>query len=342
MRISIFVVLYHYFYKLNTLFRFKQIVFLQGFILYLRNIFKMNIMNRIMHENLNLDIGSPVKIKWCDYDYFKFPLHFHDEYEIVYIIKSTGTRFVGNSIEPYSEGDLVLIGSSVPHMYRSDPQYYKNDSTLRVHAITIQFAKGFFSHGINEYPELNRIKNLLTTAKRGVYFDKQANQHIRTRIVRALSLKGLPLLLECIQILSMMSNSIRVTLLNQEDAESTSEFIEADTRLIKVLSLIKQEYNRQLTLKEIAGVAGMNQSAFCRFFHEKTGKTFIHYINSLRISYACKLLQEKRLSITDICYECGFNNISNFNRQFKEITKHSPTEYINEFNRPPLLGYHYR
>ncbi|MDD4429094.1 MAG: AraC family transcriptional regulator [Paludibacter sp.] len=293
-------------------------------------------MNRIMHENLNLDKGSPVKIKWCDYDYFKFPLHFHDEYEIVYILKSNGTRFVGNSIQPYSDEDLVLLGSSVPHMYRSDPKYYKSDSVLRVHAITIQLSKKFFSYSMNEYPELNGIRNLLSTAKRGIYFDKKANQRIRTKIIRALSLKGLPLLLECIQILFMMSNSIHITLLNQEDSESTSEFIEADTRLIKVLSFIKLEYNRQLSLKEIAGVAGMNQSAFSRFFHEKTGKTCSHYINSLRINYACKLLQEKRLSITEICYECGFNNISNFNRQFKQVIKYSPTDYINEFNKLPL------
>lgn len=296
-------------------------------------------MNRIMHENLNLDTGSPVKIKWCDYDYFKFPLHFHDEYEIVYIIKSTGTRFVGNSIEPYSEGDLVLLGSSVPHMYRSDPEYYKNCPDLRVHAVTIQFSKEFFSHGISQYPELNKIKNLLIRAKRGIYFHKQFNQSLRNHILRALKLKGFPLLLECLHILSLMSNSQHYTLLNQEDSESTSEFIEADTRLVKVLSFIKREYNRQLTLKEIAGVAGMNQSAFCRFFHEKTGKTCTRYINSLRISYACKLLQEKRLSITEICYECGFNNISNFNRQFKEITKYSPTEYMNEFNRSSLLDH---
>lgn len=299
-------------------------------------------MNRIMHENLNLDSGSPVKIKWCDYDYFKFPLHFHDEYEIVYIIKSIGTRFVGNSIQPYSDGDLVLLGTSLPHMYRSAPEYYKNNEKLRVHAITIQFSKEFFSHGINQYPEFLKIKNLLIMAKQGIYFHKQANQHIRARIKRTLSLKGLPLLLECVQILSLMSTSTDYTLLNEEDSESKSEFIEADTRLIKVLSFIKREYNRQLTLKEISAVAGMNQTAFCRFFRDKTGKTCTQYINSLRIGYACKLLQEKRYSITEICYESGFNNISNFNRQFKQLTNHSPTEYMNEFSKPPLHKYHYR
>ena len=143
-------------------------------------------MKRIMHENLNLDSGSPVKIKWCDYDYFKFPLHFHDEYEIVYILKSTGTRFVGNSIQPYSDGDLVLLGSSLPHMYRSDPEYYENCPDLRVHAITIQFSKNFFHYGITHYPELFNIKNLLIKSKQGVCFDKNANHRIRKKITNAL------------------------------------------------------------------------------------------------------------------------------------------------------------
>ncbi|MDD2327355.1 MAG: AraC family transcriptional regulator [bacterium] len=299
-------------------------------------------MKRIMHENLNLDTGSPVKIKWCDYDYFKFPLHFHDEFEVVYILKSTGTRFVGNSIQPYTDGDLVLLGSSLPHMYRSDPQYYENRPDLRVHAITIQFSKNFFNYGVTQYPELFNIKNLLIKAKQGVYFHKNANQRIRKKITRALHLNGLPLLMECVQILSMMSSSQDYTLLNNEDSETESEYIEADTRLIRVLSFMKREYTRPISLKEVAAVAGMNQSSFCRFFLAKTGKTCINYINSLRIAYACKLLQEGKFSISEICYESGFNNISNFNRQFRKATRHSPSEYLNELRKPPLyrLSYH--
>lgn len=297
---------------------------------------KRNVMTRIMHENLNLDNGSPVKVKWCDYDYFKFPLHFHDEYEVVYILKSTGTRFVGNSIQPYSNGDLVLLGSSLPHMYRSDPEYYEEHSDLRVHAITIQFSKNFFNYGVTQYPELFNIKNLLIKAKQGICFDTNANQPIRKKITKSLRLKGLPLLMECIQILSLMSSSSDYTLLNSEDSETESEFIEAEARLIKVLSFLKREYTRPLTLTEIAGVAGMNQTSFCRFFLENTGKTCVQYINGLRIGYACKLLQEGTYSISEICYESGFNNISNFNRQFRQFTQHSPTEYLSELKKPPL------
>lgn len=298
--------------------------------------------NRLLHENLNLDFGSPIKIKWCDYDYFKFPLHFHNEYEIVYILKSTGTRFVGNSIEPYSGGDLVLLGSSLQHMYRSDPEYYKNNKERRVHAVTLQFSHTFFEHAVDNYPEFIKIKNLLLKSKRGISFDKVGNDEIRERIIHALELKGLPLLLECIKILSLMSVTQKYTLLNKEDSEIRSEFVEADARLVKVLSFIKREYNRHLTLKEIASVAGMNQSAFCRFFSEKTGKTCTEYINALRINYACKLLLEGKLNVTEVCYESGFNNISNFNRQFKRITKHSPTEYLMEFNKPPMHKNHFK
>lgn len=299
-------------------------------------------MKRIMHENLNLDSGSPVKVKWCDYDYFKFPLHFHDEYEVVYILKSNGTRFIGNSIQPYSDGDLVLLGSSLPHMYRSDPEYYEDQPSLRVHAITIQFSKNFFNYGVAQYPELFNIKNLLIKAKQGICFEKNANNQIRKKITNSLRLKGLPLLMECIQILSLMSSSSHYVLLNNEDSETESEFIEADTRLIKILSFLKREYTRQLSLKEIAGVAGMNQTSFCRFFQEKTGKTCVQYINGLRIGYACKLLQEGKYSISEICYESGFNNVSNFNRQFRQITRHSPSEYLSEIRKPPLHRLSYR
>ena len=153
---------------------------------------------------------------------------------------------------------------------------------------------------------------------------------------KALELTGLPLLLECINILSLMSVSHNITLLNREDSESSTELVEADARLVKVLSFIKREYYHHLTLSEIAAVAGMNKSAFCRFFIAKTGKTCTEYITSLRINYACKLLLEGKLTITEICYECGFNNISNFNRHFKRITNYSPTKYLMEFNKTPL------
>src|SRR5690554_6482443 len=290
-------------------------------------------MAKIMHEKLNLSSGSPIKIKWCDYDYFKFPWHFHEEYEIVYVIKSTGTRFVGNNIELFSDEDLVLLGSSVPHMYRNDIQYYQNDPERRVHAITIQFSKDFFHYSLQQYPEFTQIKNLLGEAKYGIYFDKKANHQIRKKIHQALYLEGLDLLLETIRILSMMSKSKEKRLLSDESEEHMADTGTSDPRIVKVKAFLHREYMRDITLKAVADIAGMNESAFCRYFLEKTSKTCFQYINELRVTYACKLLLERRLTVTQICYEVGYNNISNFNRQFKKITGYTPTEYTLEFNK---------
>lgn len=290
-------------------------------------------MANIMHEKLNLSSGSPVKIKWCDYDYFKFPWHFHEEYEIVYVLKSTGTRFVGNNIEPFSDDDLVLLGSSVPHMYRNDIQYYQNDPKYRVHAITLQFSKEFFKYSLEQYPEFSHIKNLLEDAKYGIYFEKDANRTIRKKMVKALHLNGLDLLLETIKILSLMSQSETRRLLRDESEDTLSLADDKDPRIIKVKAFLHREYTGIISLQRIADIAGMNESAFCRYFLEKTSKTCFQYINELRITYACKLLLERRLTISQICYESGYNNISNFNRQFKKITGYSPTDYVHVFNK---------
>ena len=290
-------------------------------------------MAHIMHEKLNLSIGSPIKIKWCDYDYFKFPWHFHEEYEIVYVLKSTGTRFVGNNIEPFSDDDLVLLGSSVPHMYRNDIQYYQNDPKYRVHAITLQFSKEFFKYSLEQYPEFSQIKNLLEDAKYGIYFEKDANRAIRKKMVKALHLSGLDLLLEIIKILSLMSQSESKRLLRDESEDTLALTDDKDPRIIKVKAFLHREYTGIVSLQRVADIAGMNESAFCRYFLKKTSKTCFQYINELRITYACKLLLERRLTISQICYESGYNNISNFNRQFKKITGYSPTDYVHVFNK---------
>lgn len=292
-----------------------------------------------MHEQLGLVDGSPLKIKWCDYDYFKYPWHFHGEYEIVYVIRSSGTRFVGNNIESFSDGDLVLLGSFLPHMYRNDESYYKNNPDLRVHAITIQISKDFFNHAFQYYPEFKQIKSLLETAKYGICFEKSANDAIRKRIKSLLKLSGLPRLLECVNILSMMSKSKQKRVLSDESADMYP-MTYSDARIAKVLGRLHRDYYKSIRLKEIADLSNMNEAAFCRYFKEKTGKSMIRYVNELRIGLACKLLLGGELSILQIGYECGFNTLSNFNRQFKQITGKTPTEYLEMFKqdtRPEIV-----
>jgi AraC-like DNA-binding protein len=285
-----------------------------------------------MHEQLDLT-GSPVKVKWCDYDHFTYPWHFHGEYEIVYVLKSTGMRFTGNSVETFSENDLTFHGSFLPHMYRNDDVYYNGDSTLRVQAVIVQFSSDFFYHAINHYPEFYPIKQLLKRSVAGIYFnnEKGINENIRKQLVKLLDLKGLPRLLAFIEILLLMSKSPNIRLLNNNSDISETIYARNDNRIAKSLSYITKQGYQSLRLKDVADYSGMNASAFCRYFKGTTGKTFTQYLTELRINYACKLLLEGRLAISQICFECGFNNISHFNKQFKKLRHCTPTDYIHAF-----------
>jgi AraC-like DNA-binding protein len=289
-----------------------------------------------MHEQLDLK-GSPIKVKWCDYDHFTYPWHFHSEYELVYIIKSTGIRFVGNSIESFSDGDLVLHGSFLPHMYRNDDSYYNNDPNFRVHSIIVQFSHDFFNHAIHHYPEFYPIKQMLKRSVAGVYFgnNKNSNRKIRELLVKLLRQKGLSQLLGFINILSLMSHSSDIRMLNSNEAVAETAYVHTDQRIEKVLSYIIKTGYHSLTLNAVAKYADMNKSAFCRYFKKKTSKTFTQYLIELRVNYACKLLLEGRLTISQICFECGFNNLSNFNKQFKKTFHYTPTDYIREFGYLP-------
>ncbi len=200
-------------------------------------------MNKLMHEQLNLKNGSPVKIKWCDYDFFKYPIHYHIEYEIIYIVKSTGKRFVGNNIEHYSDGDLVLLGSNVPHMYKSDPFYYQNIGKRHVQAVYSHFSNDFFHHAMEHYPEFYRIKTLLNQSQYGISFpDSKASQMIKSSLIKALDLKNLELTLECIRILSMMSETEVKNILNEDYIDQAPDNQHEDPRIIKILSLLHQHY----------------------------------------------------------------------------------------------------
>ncbi|MDR0714172.1 MAG: AraC family transcriptional regulator [Bacteroidales bacterium] len=294
-------------------------------------------LSKIMHEQLDLN-SSPIKVKWCDYDHFTYPWHFHSEYEIVYILKSSGMRFVGNSIEFFSDGDLVLHGSYLPHMYRNEDGYYNHHPDWRVYSVIVQFSHDFFRHAIQNYPEFYSIRQLLKRSSTGIYFRnvKGVNESIRKLLVQLLSLKGLSKLLAFVEILSLMSQSSDIKLLNNNDDMSGAAYINSDLRITKVLSYLTKNGYKSMTLTDVSEYAGMNESAFCRYFKQKTGKTFTEFLIELRVNYACKLLLEGRLTISQICYECGFNNLSNFNRQFKKICNCAPTVYIHEFGYLPV------
>ena len=286
---------------------------------------------KMMHEQVSFAPLSLLKVKWDDFPHFTYPWHFHREYEIVYILKSSGKRFVADSVEPYREGDITLVGSNLPHFWKSDSPG-ESDLEPRVNAIVVQFHTDFFREEIQFYPEFHAINELLKRSAKGIHFSHPTSEKIGKMMKRLLKLNGLERILHFIKLMDFMARSEHYRILASkgyvlEDQKEVAQ------RLDKILHFITTNYQRKITEEEVANRAGMSTVAFCRYFKEKTGKGFSHFVTEMRIGYACKLLIENDLSISQICFECGFNNLSNFNRRFKKQTGQTPGGYQQQFIR---------
>jgi AraC-like DNA-binding protein len=284
---------------------------------------------KIMHEQVSFAPRTMLKVKWDDFPHFTFPWHFHSEFEIVYVLKSSGKRFVADNVEPYQEGDITLMGSNLPHFWKNDVQG-DGENASRVNAIVVQFHKDFFREEINSYPEFHRINELLKRAGRGIHISKTSGEKIGRMLKRLLKLNGLERMLYFIKLMDALARVENYRILASK-AYQVEDHKELNNRLDKIMHFITTNYQRKITQEEIASKIGMTTSAFCRYFKEKTGKGFIFFVNEMRIGYACKLLIENHLSISQICFECGFNNISNFNRMFKRQSGYTPGEYQQQF-----------
>ena len=281
----------------------------------------------IMHEQVLITDGSAIRVKWNDFPHFTFPWHFHNEIEIVYVIRSHGTRYVADSSEPFYEGDLVLIGSNVPHYWKNDNAYYETDSGLRVNAIVIQIIPELLEKPINNYPELAHIKELITRADKGVHFSNAFSSKIGKQLTSLYNVKSFDRFSALLKILDAMARTRHYRLLASPDSRHKIINVN-DDRLNKIFNYIKLNYTDKILLADIARKFEMNPSSFSRYFKLKSGKTLIEYINEMRIRYACKMLQENSYTIAQICFKCGFNNISNFNRIFKKKMKITPKQFI--------------
>lgn len=285
-----------------------------------------------MHELVDFPGRVAVKVKSREMPCFTYPWHFHSEYEILYILDGCGTSFVADSIESFKSGDLVMLGNNLPHFWRSDESYYSESLHKKVKYIVIQFPKDLFRESIFQYAEFNSIKVLLDYSARGIRFLPPFSGEAGKKIIALSEKSGFERMILFLQLLESMAGTENYRLLAGELYHTKIHEFSGD-RLNKVMHYINMTYRRRIGLKEASEIANLHPAAFSRFFKEKTGKTFIHFVNNMRIGYACKLIIEGQLSFSEVCYESGFNNISNFNRTFRQQTGFSPTEYHAQFNR---------
>jgi AraC-like DNA-binding protein len=283
-----------------------------------------------MFEQLTINEQSPIIARHYDYERFTYPWHFHSEYEIIYVEEGMGERFVADSMEPFSPGDLILMGSNVPHYMRSAEKYYAGNASLRVRGVVIQFAHDYMTHTISRYADMTPVKRLLEESQRGLHFPSPDNKDLIKCINNLPTNKGVERITNLLLLLDKMANFPSKRILGSLHFSSKPSQ-SADSRSKKALSYITGHYTENIRLEAVAAIVSMNKSAFCRYLKEKTGRSYIEYVQSLRIGYACKLLISTSYDILQISMECGFNTVCHFNKMFKRNTGLTPSEYRKQF-----------
>lgn len=246
--------------------------------------------------------------------------HYHPEIELVYISNGSGKRQVGMHLSNYFDGDLILIGSQVPHCGFTDSfEGFRKE-------VVIQFKPDFLGNAISNVQEFKMISLLFERAKQGIVFDSDTKKDIGLRMEGIQFESHLDRLLTLVKILNDLSVCKHKTLLNAE-SYSLSTNVKNNERIKTIFNYIRENFSHEVSLEEVANLIHMTPQSFCRFFKKSTKKTFVQFLNEYRMNHAVKLLVDTDLDIKSICYETGFNNLSNFFRVFKKTTGYTPEAY---------------
>ncbi len=250
----------------------------------------------------------------------RYPWHYHEELEIVYVKGGDGSRYVGNHLSMYKDGDLVLIGSNVPHCG------FVDGTTQNDLQVVTYIKKDLFNTTFFNLPESKGIKGLINLSNKGIAITGEDKDLIGAKLIRLSQMYGFPRLMLLLEILNDIGNSQHLQILNR-NYQSIKTNLVNEQRISEIYNYIQRNFADKITVSEVAGSVDMSDAAFCRYFKKYTGKTFTNYLNEYRIMHACRLLRENNRSITDIAYLSGFSNFSYFNRVFKKSVNQSPSQY---------------
>ena len=262
--------------------------------------------------------------------HFSVPWHFHPEIEILYVVKSSGTSYVGDGIHRFTEGEISIIGENVPHWWKSDSKYYDGGDTTGIKALIIQFRKEIFDQSFINLSEMQGIKELLDRSQRGIQFTCKSRKQLGQQMINIFRETGIRRITELIILLDTMANTKEFkchTSLGYSKTINSYDFY----RFNKIHEHIILNFTRPIKLEDVANIANISPTAFCRYFKKHTGKSFLSFLNEIRIGHACKLMIEDNFSVSRASMESGFNNLSHFNEQFKRLMKLTPSEYLSSY-----------
>ncbi|MBC2843757.1 AraC family transcriptional regulator [Winogradskyella flava] len=249
--------------------------------------------------------------------------HFHPEIELVYVNKGKGKRHIGNHLSYFNNSQLLLIGSNLPHNGFTDRLTVNGTETI------VQFRPEFLGDYFFNVPEMEGISNLFERAKSGILFGVKTKKKIGHKIEKLAEKEGFKKILVLLEILHGLAKSEDYVILNADGYAFEAE-PQDSAKIDIIFKHVNDNFKEHISLDEIADKVSMTVPAFCRYFKKVTGKTFTKLVNEYRVVHATKLLSESQMSITDISFECGFNNFSHFNKLFKEFTGKSASKYRSE------------
>ncbi|WEK33708.1 MAG: helix-turn-helix domain-containing protein [Candidatus Pseudobacter hemicellulosilyticus] len=256
--------------------------------------------------------------------------HYHPEIELIHFRKGEGTQFIGDSIKSFKSGDILLLGSQLPHYWRFDDTYFEENSRLQADIRVAHFCENFWGDQFLLLPENMAIKSLLEKARRGLQVTGKTRQKVAELMEQLLNADGIQrimLLMEALQCISECKQLAPLSSLGFKQG-----LLEGDSeRVNAIYDYSLKNFKRRINLEEISAVANISPNSFCRYFKSRTRKTYSQFLIELRVGQACKLLIENNLSIKQLCYESGFNNFTSFHKYFKLITGKSPLGYQKEF-----------
>lgn len=255
---------------------------------------------------------------------FEVSWHQHIEYELILFTEGEGMGFIGNYIGEFKTGDVFFLGANLPHTFQ------KRHKELITSAVVIQFREDFWGKDFIALPECSELQQLFQASMQGLKIGGQSRLSL-WRLIRELeSASGFDRIIQ-------LCNCLQIIIRSQEFTPLSTQKVKVynprdKERIEKVFHYTIESFTKPVTLTEIAGLVNMSVPAFCNYFKKSTKKTYIDFLNEVRIGNACKLLTDTERTILDICFESGFNTLANFNKQFLKVKKMTPSKYRKYFS----------
>ncbi|MEJ2903694.1 AraC family transcriptional regulator [Pedobacter panaciterrae] len=267
------------------------------------------------------DVVPSVNNKW----------HYHPEFELVYFSKGKGTQFIGDNISRFNQGDIVLVGPQLPHYWRFDDMYFRNNNPASNPDVrVVHFSENMWGESFLNLPENKLLKSVLEKSRRGLKIKGKNKQHIADLISEMPNAEGIDRIIILMQVLAEITKCEKLETFSSIGFQHEMEPHEKD-RINDIYDYSYANFKNKITLEEIADVAKISPNSFCRYFKSRTRKTYSQFLIEIKVGRACELLIEHSLNLKQVCYDCGFNNFASFYKCFKKITGKSPLCYQKEF-----------